>query len=398
MAASDATPIPVKNQAYRVTFPIFDADGDLVTGATGLDSEVSKDAGTFADCTNEATEIATSSGVYYLDLTATEMNADTVAVIVKTSSSGAKTTTLVMYPRDTGVDYAVNVTHWNGTALATTNPLPNAAAGASGGLLISGSNSGTTTLAALTVTGALTVSDGVIITASTTNRPGFQSTGNGIGPGMTLKSGSGGATGAGLSIQSQATNGSGIQAVGAGTGAGMYLLGGEYGLRTAGTVLGVGIASDGEGMQISAANGNGVNVIAAGTDKHGILVTGGSAGTSDGVKLVAGTGGTDLRANVTGNLSGSIGSLGATAKSDVNTEVLDVLNTDTFAEPGQENPPATTTLIKKIGYLYKAWRNKSTQTSTEYKLYADDTTTVDQKATASDDGTTFTRGEAATGP
>lgn len=98
MAASDSQPFPIKNKAYRVTFPIFDADGDLVTGATALDSEVSKDAGTFADCTNEATEIATSSGMYYLDLTATEMNADTVAVIVKTTTSGAKTTPMIIYP------------------------------------------------------------------------------------------------------------------------------------------------------------------------------------------------------------------------------------------------------------------------------------------------------------
>lgn len=98
MASTDAKPLPIKNTAYRITFTIFDADGDLVTGATGLDSEVSKDGGTFADCTNEATEIATSSGMYYLDLTAGEMNADTVAIIVKTSSSGAKTTPVVIYP------------------------------------------------------------------------------------------------------------------------------------------------------------------------------------------------------------------------------------------------------------------------------------------------------------
>lgn len=96
MSASDASPFPIKNQAFRVTFPILDADGDLVSGAASLDSEVSKDGGTFADCTNEATEIATSSGMYYLDLTATEMNADTVAVIVKSSSG--KTTPLVLYP------------------------------------------------------------------------------------------------------------------------------------------------------------------------------------------------------------------------------------------------------------------------------------------------------------
>lgn len=118
MAATDARPVPRKNTAYRVTFPILDADGDLVTGAAGLDSEVSIDAGTFADCTNEATEIATSSGVYYLDLTAAEMNGDTIAVIVKTSTSGAKTTTIVMYPEESG-DYRADVVQWNGAAVAT---------------------------------------------------------------------------------------------------------------------------------------------------------------------------------------------------------------------------------------------------------------------------------------
>lgn len=115
MAATDARPIPIKNTAFRAVFPILDADGDLVTGATGLDSEVSKDQGTFADCTNEATEIATSSGMYYLDLTSTEMNADCVAIIVKTTSSGAKTTVLVMYPEETG-DINVDVTAYGGTA------------------------------------------------------------------------------------------------------------------------------------------------------------------------------------------------------------------------------------------------------------------------------------------
>jgi hypothetical protein len=96
----------------------MDADGDLVTGATGLDSEVSKDGGTFADATSEATEIATASGLYYLDLTSTEMNADTVAIIVKTSSSGAKTTVMVCYPEEVG-DIRVNVTAAAGTAWAS---------------------------------------------------------------------------------------------------------------------------------------------------------------------------------------------------------------------------------------------------------------------------------------
>lgn len=102
--------------------------------------------------------------------------------------------------------------------------------------------------------------------------------------------------------------------------------------------------------------------------------------------------------NIGGNVVGSIGSLGATAKSDVNAEVVDVLATDTYAEPGQGAPAATASIAAKINYLYKAWRNKKTQTSTTFNLFADDATTVDHTATASDDLTTFTFGEIASGP
>ena len=119
MAAGDATPWPIKGQAYRATFPIFDADGDLVSGAAVLDSEVSKDAAAYADCTNEATEIG-SSGTYYLDLTASEMTADTVAVLVKTSTVGAKTTVLILYPITNGLDLPVNVKYVNGGAVIGT--------------------------------------------------------------------------------------------------------------------------------------------------------------------------------------------------------------------------------------------------------------------------------------
>jgi hypothetical protein len=118
MASSDALPIPRKNAAYRITFPILDDAGDLVAGATSLDSEVSKDAGTFADCTNEATQIATNSGIYYLDLTSTEMNADTVAVIVK--SSEGKTVPIVLYPQE-GTDIRVNTTAISDDTVAADN-------------------------------------------------------------------------------------------------------------------------------------------------------------------------------------------------------------------------------------------------------------------------------------
>lgn len=98
MAASlgDSHPYPIYNARYRVMFPILDSTGALVAGATGLDSEVSQDQGTFADATNEATQIATSSGMYYLDLLATELDTKSTTVIVK--STEGKTTPLVLYP------------------------------------------------------------------------------------------------------------------------------------------------------------------------------------------------------------------------------------------------------------------------------------------------------------
>ena len=68
------------------------------------------------------------------------------------------------------------------------------------------------------------------------------------------------------------------------------------------------------------------------------------------------------------------------------------------AEPGQGAPAVNASVLSKISYLFKAWRNRHTQTATEYDLYADNTTTVDQKATVSDNGTTFDRGEIGSGP
>lgn len=108
---------------------------------------------------------------------------------------------------------------------------------------------------------------------------------------------------------------------------------------------------------------------------------------------------------VTDNLpnSGALTNLDATISSratpaQVNAEVVDALNVDTYSEPGQGAPTATPTIRQMIHYLYKGWRNKKTQTSTEFKLYGDNTSTVDQKAAVSDDLTTFEQGEIGSGP
>src|SRR3990170_958186 len=96
---NNALNYPVYGAPWGIAFSVFDADGDLVTGMTTPDSEVSLNGDTFADCTNEAVEIATSSGMYYLLLTAAELTADVVSIIVKSATSGMKTTPIVLYPR-----------------------------------------------------------------------------------------------------------------------------------------------------------------------------------------------------------------------------------------------------------------------------------------------------------
>lgn len=98
------------------------------------------------------------------------------------------------------------------------------------------------------------------------------------------------------------------------------------------------------------------------------------------------------------NINATISSRSTVTTAQVNAEVVDALATDTYAEPAQGTPAATATLAAKIGYLHKAWRNRNTQTATQYSLYNDDAVTIDHKATFADDGTTADRGEIATGP
>ena len=90
------------------------------------------------------------------------------------------------------------------------------------------------------------------------------------------------------------------------------------------------------------------------------------------------------------------GAAGLTA-AEVKAEMVAALNTDTYAEPGQEAPGATVSLARKLGYLYKAWRNKHDQTAVLYRLYSDGGV-VDQKAATSDAAGTTTRDEVASGP
>lgn len=93
-----------------------------------------------------------------------------------------------------------------------------------------------------------------------------------------------------------------------------------------------------------------------------------------------------------------IDALNNLSAAEVNAEVVDALNVDTYAEPAQGAPAATASLVAKIGHIYKAWRNKVLTTATQISIYNDAGDTVDAKSTISDDATTFTKGEYGSGP
>lgn len=74
----------------------------------------------------------------------------------------------------------------------------------------------------------------------------------------------------------------------------------------------------------------------------------------------------------------------------------DVLS-QTLSELAQAKPSATPTLEQGIMLLYMAMRNAETQTASEYTV-ANDAGTVIAKSALSDDGTTVTKDEMASGP
>lgn len=102
MASTDASYHPIRGQAYRITAPIRLVTTLEVAGAglSTLAGTVSKDGGAFASTTSTPVEIATNSGFFTLDLSATEMTANTVAVKVTAAVANSEDFTIVLYPLD----------------------------------------------------------------------------------------------------------------------------------------------------------------------------------------------------------------------------------------------------------------------------------------------------------
>lgn len=97
-------------------------------------------------------------------------------------------------------------------------------------------------------------------------------------------------------------------------------------------------------------------------------------------------------------LPATLAALNDVSTAEVNAEVVDVLKVDTMTLPGQEAPSLTPTMEEALALQHKIIRNRKAQTATQWSLYADDESTVDAKATVSDDGTTAIKQEIVTGP
>lgn len=77
---------------------------------------------------------------------------------------------------------------------------------------------------------------------------------------------------------------------------------------------------------------------------------------------------------------------------DVNAQMVDVLVTDTFGEPGSV-PAATSSLKDKLNWMFMMARNKRVTTGTQDKVRNDGDAGDVGTAALSDDGTSFTRGK-----
>jgi hypothetical protein len=103
---------------------------------------------------------------------------------------------------------------------------------------------------------------------------------------------------------------------------------------------------------------------------------------------------TDAKA---GYLDAAITSRSTVTTGQVNDQVVDVMKTDTTAEPSQGPPPAIPTFEEMVAYIYFRLRNKCETTATEDAVYDNAGTTKLFKATISDNGTTFTKQEYVSG-
>lgn len=266
-------------------FWLYNADGTLDVDEVDGGTEVSVSCNEGAETT--ATNDFVDEGTFYsITLTASEMQCERVVVVVAATVTGG-----FIIQTDSNAS-AMRPTYESNVASVTTGAIDNGdfatTPGASGGLLIAGTN------ADFNVTAQVNFADGLDIARSTSNATGLTVTGNGTGNGATFTSGSG-ATGNGVAMTAASTNGTGLAATGTGTGNGASFTSGGVGTGS-GALFQSGAGATGDGIRAiaSSTNGNGIAATGSGTGS-GLLGTAGATG--DGLEGVGGSSsGAGLRA------------------------------------------------------------------------------------------------------
>jgi hypothetical protein len=198
------------------------------------------------------------------------------------------------------------------TPTGTINSIPDAVPGAAGGLFIAGSNAATTISGLFSVTGGVnftsSTGDALTISSSGGNGKGVKIVGNGTGTGLDITTGGKGisvVSAGGTAVHFQTISGIGLRIIAggtavpnhgvhisaAGTGSGLFLQGGDGDVTS---------HNGGDGLKAMGTNdGSGLHLLSGGTGSvgNGLLAENGAAG---GVPIVG---------NITGNLSGSVGSV-----------------------------------------------------------------------------------------
>lgn len=113
----------IRNQSYVLHFYAYDSSGNPKTGdASNITVRISKDGGSLTATTNTPAEVdATNApGLYRITLTATEMDANSILVVPKSSTSGVQCTAVNIITERGRLDAAVSTRAAPGDAMTLT--------------------------------------------------------------------------------------------------------------------------------------------------------------------------------------------------------------------------------------------------------------------------------------
>lgn len=344
---------------------VVDASGLVDANAVKLGPTGSGTAQTARDI-GASVLLSAGSGAGQLDFTSGVVKSNMVQILatVLTETAGLLAG---------GFKKFFNVATPTGTLLS----LPDAVPGASGGLLIAGTNAALTSFTAGMII-SNTAGDALELTSTGGSGSGLFATGNGFGSGII---GSGGANGNGFAAAGGASSGAGFKAS----------------ASNAEGILSLGGGSGSNGMTITPGSGSahGLSITGIGTG-HGIITTGGST-SGDGLKCVHGGTGKDIRGNITGTIDTTTAVTNDVGITQAGADKVFGGSGAAMSEVVQAIPSATPNPLTALMLLYMVLRNKLTVSGSTKSFFNDAGVCIVKKA-ISDDGTTYTEAQAVSGP